>query len=78
MTAKVLIVPGLNGSPADHWQSHIELSHRDTRRVTQADWDQPDLDVWLARLREAVRRNPGAVLVGHSLGCTLIAHLAKA
>ncbi|WP_163202343.1 RBBP9/YdeN family alpha/beta hydrolase, partial [Citrobacter koseri] len=36
----------------------------------------PDLETWLAVLVEHIRRRPGAILVGHSLGATLIAHLA--
>ncbi|CAN5251489.1 hypothetical protein BH10PSE4_BH10PSE4_02980 [soil metagenome] len=45
-------------------------------RVEQSDWQRPTLGDWTASLMEAVRRRPGAVLVGHSLGCALIAHLA--
>jgi uncharacterized protein len=74
----VLIVPGLHGSEAQHWQSLWEADIDGAQRVRQDDWHNPDKDVWLARLAEDVRRHPGAILVGHSLGATLIAHLAAA
>lgn len=73
----VLIVPGLHDSLPGHWQ-HLWL--RDVPgalKVTQADWDRPTLGEWVAELVTAVRRHPGAVLVGHSLGCALIAHVAR-
>lgn len=72
----ILIVPGLYNSGPDHWQSHWELA-LDAERVDQTDWEQPRLGDWTASLAEAVRRNPGAVLVAHSLGCALVAHLAQ-
>lgn len=76
--ARILVVPGLHGSPADHWQSRLEQARPDAVRVNQADWDRPDRDTWLVRLVAAVQSHPDAVLVGHSLGCALIAHLARA
>lgn len=72
----ILIIPGLYGSEPQHWQSRWEAELDDIRRVEQQDFDRPALEVWLATLVEAVRRSPGAILVGHSLGATLIAHLA--
>jgi predicted alpha/beta hydrolase family esterase len=44
--------------------------------VAQADWSRPVRSLWLERLAEAVENAPGAILVGHSLGCALIADLA--
>jgi len=73
----VLIVPGLGGSGPDHWQSHWERSYRGARRVAQSDWERPLRSLWMDRLAEAVESAPGAILVGHSLGCALIAHLAR-
>jgi predicted alpha/beta hydrolase family esterase len=72
----ILIIPGLGGSGAHHWQTHWEHSLPDARRVEQADWDRPDLNAWIERLESAVAASPGAVLVAHSLGCALVAHLA--
>ena len=73
----VLIIPGLYGSEPQHWQSLWEADIADARRVQQADWHNAERDAWLARLVEEVKRSPGAILVGHSLGATLIAHLAE-
>jgi len=72
----ILIVPGLHGSEPGHWQSQWQAQLPDAERVEQADWGAPDLDIWLAALAAHVRRRPGAILVGHSLGATLIAHLS--
>lgn len=72
----VLIVPGLFNSPADHWQSHWQDWLPTAERVEQSDWEQPRLGDWTAALAEAVRARSGALLVAHSLGCGLVAHLS--
>ncbi|WP_404295302.1 RBBP9/YdeN family alpha/beta hydrolase (plasmid) [Microvirga sp. RSM25] len=72
----ILMIPGFKGSEPEHWQSRWEAALHDVERVQQEHWDAPDLDVWLAVLVHHVKRRPGALLVGHSLGATLIAHLA--
>jgi uncharacterized protein len=76
MRAQFLIVPGLGGSGPDHWQSRWERAFPGARRVEQLDWNRPILPLWLEQLAAAVSSTPGAILVGHSLGCALIAHLA--
>ncbi|HSC81957.1 MAG TPA: alpha/beta hydrolase [Chitinolyticbacter sp.] len=74
----VLTVPGIGGSGPEHWQSRWEALHADTRRVEQADWNQPQRAAWLSRLDAAVA-NAGhdCVLAAHSLGCLLVAHWAS-
>jgi predicted alpha/beta hydrolase family esterase len=42
----------------------------------QSDWNRPVRSLWLEQLAVAVESAPGAILVGHSLGCLLIADLA--
>ena len=74
---KLLIVPGLGGSGPDHWQSHWARSYPGARRVEQPDWNRPVRSLWLEQLAAAVERMPGAMLVGHSLGCVLVADLAR-
>jgi predicted alpha/beta hydrolase family esterase len=74
--ASILIVPGLGGSGPEHWQSHWERSYPQAQRVEQADWNRPVRADWLSRLTHALRDAPDAILVGHSLGCALVAHLA--
>ena len=44
--------------------------------MEQDDWDRPVLADWLHRLEAALMEHPHNVLVGHSLGALLIAHLA--
>ena len=72
----ILIIPGLGSSGPHHWQTHLERSFPRTLRVHQDDWDYPNRAEWLERLVGAVSAAPGAVLVAHSLGCALVAHLA--
>jgi predicted alpha/beta hydrolase family esterase len=72
----ILIVPGLGGSGPHHWQTYLERSFPAASRVHQDDWDRPDRDVWIERLTAAIEKAPGAVLVAHSLGCAVVAHVA--
>lgn len=76
-TPHYLIVPGWQGSPAEHWQSHWQRVLPNSARVEQDDWMQPRQAAWVRRLEEAIARAPGPViLIGHSLGCVTIAHWA--
>ncbi|MFF2043422.1 RBBP9/YdeN family alpha/beta hydrolase [Kitasatospora sp. NPDC058170] len=72
-----LVLPGYQGSEAEHWQSRWEAADpADFRRVRQADWDHPDPDAWVAELDAAVALAAAAgpvVLVAHSLGCATVA-----
>lgn len=72
---RLLIVPGLGGSEAGHWQRR--LLERDPRAlwVEQDEWDRPDPDAWTARLHRAVREE-ACVIAAHSLGCALVARWA--
>lgn len=72
-----LILPGWQGSPAEHWQTHWQNSLPNALRVEQDDWQQPEPSAWLARLDESLRKAPGSViLVAHSLGCITVANWA--
>ena len=76
-TPHYLIVPGWQGSPAEHWQSHWQRVLPNSARVEQDDWMRPRQADWVRRLEEAIARAPGPViLIGHSLGCVTIAHWA--
>lgn len=67
--ADILIVPGLNGSGADHWQTRWERKLSTARRVEQADWALPDREKWQANLiTQAEQAERPVVLVAHSLG----------
>lgn len=73
----ILIVPGLNGSGPDHWQSRWQAKLSTARRVEQDDWDRPRRDAWTASVIDAVAGaiRP-AVLVAHSLGVLAVVHAA--
>ncbi len=72
---KTLILPGLDGSPAPHWQHWWAARDPAALMVEQADWSFPTPEAWEAEAARAILSHPGAVLVGHSLGAVLIARL---
>jgi predicted alpha/beta hydrolase family esterase len=75
MAPSFLILPGINDSGPEHWQSLWERALPAARRVKQADWDRPACPDWVATLGRAVNDAPGdVVLVAHSLGCLVVAH----
>jgi uncharacterized protein len=75
---KILIVPGLYGSDAEHWQTQWENRHPEFSRVGQADWNTPVCDDWVESLDAAVwNENDNVILVGHSLGSVMIVHWAS-
>src|SRR5476649_1968203 len=74
---RYLIVPGWQGSPEDHWQSHWQNSLPNSARVEQADWLTPRREDWVAALAEAFAADSTPViLIAHSLGCITVAHWA--
>lgn len=73
-----VIVPGWNGSPDGHWQSHWQRVLPNAVRVEQQNWHQPRLEHWVATLEHTLRGLRGPlVLVAHSLGCVTVAHWAR-
>ena len=74
---RYLILPGWQGSPEEHWQSHWQRSLPNSARVEQADWLQPRRADWVSELNRAVAADPRpAILIAHSLGCVTVAHWA--
>ena len=72
-----IVLPGLGNSGVDHWQSYWCLAFRNATRVLQDDWDAPVLSDWLMRLDAAIAGGTRpAVLICHSLSCSLAAHWA--
>jgi predicted alpha/beta hydrolase family esterase len=72
---RVLLMPGLHGSGAQHWQSRWQRLHPAFERVVQEDWSDPQLALWsrqldLLRARDA---RP-ALIVAHSFGCLATVH----
>lgn len=73
-----LIVPGWNGSSAEHWQSHWHALLPNASRVEQDNWQQPQRTDWIAQLQRHIDQLPGPViLIAHSLGCITLAHWAQ-
>lgn len=69
---KVVMVPGINGSGPDHWQSRWEADFGErATRIAPTSWDEPDIDDWCAALEAAAGSRVSAELlvVAHSLGC---------
>ncbi|SDP58182.1 hypothetical protein SAMN05216213_104290 [Ectopseudomonas guguanensis] len=74
---RYLILPGWQGSPEEHWQSHWQRSLPNSMRVEQADWFEPQCADWVSELNRSVAADPRpAILIAHSLGCVTVAHWA--
>lgn len=74
---RVLIVPGLNNSGADHWQTRWQQHYPAFERVEQEHWDQPELPRWSDRLAQVLRKSSRPTLiVAHSFGCLTTLHAA--
>ena len=55
----VLILPGLNSSGPQHWQTRWEQADPSFRRVQQKDWETPQLSDWIEGIsREVARTQP--------------------
>ena len=69
--ARLVIVPGLHGSGAEHWQSWLQQQVDGAVRVVQDDWSAPDLERWSDRVVATLAAlGPGPhVIVAHSFGC---------
>lgn len=68
----ILILPGLQNSGADHWQTRWQQMPPNAHRVQQRDWEAPDRNEWVGALDAAIAAADGPVtLAAHSLGCAL-------
>ncbi|MFE3835523.1 RBBP9/YdeN family alpha/beta hydrolase [Pseudogemmobacter sonorensis] len=70
-----LIVAGLDGSAAPHWQQWWAASDPHALMVELSDPGRPSPSVWEVELASMILQHPGCVLVGHSLGSILITRL---
>jgi predicted alpha/beta hydrolase family esterase len=68
---RLVIVPGLHGSGAGHWQTWLQQQVDGAVRVEQDDWGVPDLERWSDRVADTLAAlGPGPhVIVAHSFGC---------
>ena len=73
----ILIVPGLYGSELQHWQTWIERKLTNTRRVEQADWDNPIFHLWADNVLKALEQQPcKSWIIAHSFGCLISIYAA--
>jgi hypothetical protein len=64
-----VLVPGLNDSGPEHWQSLWQARAEFWLRVTQSRWNSPDIGRWIDAIgRSLAGRSRPAVLIGHSFG----------
>jgi predicted alpha/beta hydrolase family esterase len=75
--ARTLIIPGIDGSPAPHWQHWWASTEAEALMVEQDDWANPDPDQWEVEVAGMILQHPGATLVAHSLGCLVVARLLR-
>jgi len=74
----VLLVPGLNDSGSDHWQTlwQRELPHAE--RVELGMWDDPHRNTWVNQLNLAIHKaGRPVILVAHSLACHVVSWWAE-
>jgi predicted alpha/beta hydrolase family esterase len=77
-SVRYLIIPGWQGSPADHWQQHWHASLPNSDWLEQADWMNPRREDWVAALDRAIAQtSKPTVIIAHSLGCITVAHWAE-
>ena len=70
----ILLVPGLNNSGPDHWQTLWEQELPQCQRVELGIWDNPHRNTWVNQLNLAIyRAGRPVILVAHSLGCHAVA-----
>ena len=75
--ADLLIVPGLNDSGPDHWQTRWQQKLSTAQRVRQTDWARPDHASWTDAVAQAVHAaTRPVIIIGHSLGALSAAHAA--
>ena len=72
---KTLIIHGLDGSPAPHWQHWWALSDPRAISVDLPAPHAPDPCAWEDELAGVILRHPDSILVGHSLGSVLISRI---
>lgn len=74
-----LIIPGLGNSGPEHWQTYFEQVGENFIRISQDEWNAPSCRDWVTNIDKSISSYDlsKVILIGHSLGCTTIAHWAK-
>src|ERR1700733_5213508 len=73
-----LILPGLNNSGTEQWQTHWEKDYGFVR-IQQKDWDTPVCKDWINTIDAVIAKYPQKeiILIGHSLACCAVVKWAK-
>ena len=70
-------MPGLNDSDENHWQTYWLRLFKNSQRLIQDNWGEPQLKDWMLRLDQMLSTLDGnIILVAHSLAVSLVAHWA--
>ena len=78
METNLLILPGLGNSGEKHWQTFWHKKYKNSVRIVQDNWDEPQLKDWLERLNEEISKlEKPTILVAHSLAVSLVQHWAS-
>jgi uncharacterized protein len=74
----IFILPGLNNSGPQHWQTYWENEYGFIR-INQRNWDTPVCEDWISTIDETISGYPleQVILIGHSLACCTIVHWAN-
>ncbi|MRG59747.1 serine hydrolase family protein [Agromyces sp. CFH 90414] len=65
-----VVVPGIDGSGPEHWQTLWEQGDSGLARFAPSSWEAPERDDWRLALAAAVSAaGPRAIVIAHSLGC---------
>ncbi len=74
----VLIVPGLNNSDADHWQSRWQALLPNSYRIELDTWATADLPKWCRAIEAALVAGDGPfIIIAHSFGALACARIAQ-
>jgi len=72
------ILPGLNNSGPEHWQTHWENEYG-FPRIQQRDWDAPVCEEWISTIDAVLAKQPleKVILIAHSLACCTVVKWAE-
>lgn len=73
---RTILIPGLGGSPAPHWQDWWQSINPHAVTVTQPDWTAADAVLWDHTVETAIRARPASFVLAHSLGALSLVRLA--
>ncbi|WP_158944083.1 alpha/beta hydrolase [Granulicella sp. S190] len=77
MHTPLLMLPGLNNSGPQHWQTTWQRRRADALRLEPNSWTAPELDDWMLALSRSIEAcTVPPILVAHSMGCLLCVNWA--